>query len=237
MNQETEQKNSGENIIYDADASQRYEFEVVEGGARYNTAHRFEPLSEERYVQHIKSARAQGNEQDVDENILETVVELWNDLIVEVENIETEPGEDWKSVIDSTEKQEALNSFLTVAIVEPEIVTGGKRKLSVNSTEKVITEAFFNGEPIQQTHVLQKKRDEWQKKYDRIEARRFQQEPTKGLRRKPQIKYFAQDEGIGKLYDEQFIEQTGFANGKIPLRFKTRVIHYLYGSSKLGEKK
>lgn len=222
-------------ILYDADARQRFAFEVTEGGEKFDTAHHYEPLSDERYIKYLSDANIRGDGDEVEGNELEITTNLWSDLVVEVENIEVEDGDDWKALIDGKEKEDSLDMFLAVAVVEPESKTTGKRRLAAGSTEKVVTEAYFNGVPVQQTHVLKKKSDEWQKKYSRIQARRFQPEATKGVRNKPKIKFVPQDEKIGKLYDEQFIEQTGFANGNIPLRFKTRVIHYLYGGTKLDE--
>ncbi len=224
-------------IEYDAAAKQRLPFDVDENGTKYDTAHIFDHLTDERFIQFLKEARIKGDAEDVEENELEITVNLWNDLVTEVENIEVEDGADWKSLIDSQEKADAMERYLAVAIVEEEEKAAGRRKLSAHTNETVITEAFFNGKPVQQTHRLEKKRDEWKKKYNRIQANRFQPEQTKGLRRSPKIKLVPQDENIGKLYDEQFIEQTGFVNGNIPLRFKTRVIHYLYGGSKLDDAK
>jgi hypothetical protein len=147
---------------------------------------------------------------------------------------------DWKSLVDYSEKRDSLTDFLAVAVVEPDVADTGKRKLWQMTTEVITTEAFFNGNPIQQTHTLKKKPEngdggEWQKKYDWIQARRFRQEPTKGLRRSPKVEYVPQDEALGRLYDEMFVSQTGFKDGIIPLRFKTTDLHYKFGS-KLDEK-
>lgn len=234
-----------ETVLYDAHAKQRLEFDVTEGNEIFDTAHHYEPLSDERYLVFLKSIKAKGNDKEVDDYQLEANTALWNDLVKEVENFEA-PADftgEWKTLIGYAEKRDSLTNFLAVAIVEPETKSSGKRQGVVSDTQTITTEAYFNFPNIsQQTHTLKKKPEdgdssEWQKKYDRIQARRFRQEPTRGLRRAPKIEYIPQDEAIGRLYDEMFVSQTGFKDGVIPLRFKTTVIHYLFGGSTLDEKK
>jgi hypothetical protein len=107
-------------------------------------------------------------------------------------------------------------------------------------TTVVITEAYFNGEVVQQQHFLRPTTDELTKKYARIQAKRFKQEKVGGLRRKPKVEYVPQDARIGELYDEMSIEMTGFTRTgtfpDVPLRFKTFVIHHIFGET-VAEKK
>ncbi len=229
-----------EAAFYDANAEQRHELTAIADGEKYQTAHRIKPIEDERYLAYLKAVDIKGDDEDVDSHEKESGAAFWDDLIIEVENVEFEEGSDWKALIDADEKNEALNLFLAVAIIEPETVSNGKRKLTSNASQTIRTEAYFNGVPIQQTHKLQAKTPELIRKYDRIQRNRFKQEPTKGLRRKPKMIYVPQDRNIAALYDEMFIEQTGFANGIIPCRFKTSVIHYCFApkvESKVDAKK
>jgi hypothetical protein len=226
-------------VIYDAAAFNRFEYEVRhDDGLKYDTAHVYKPLSDERYLQWIREFKVKGNEDDVSEESREASVRLWDDLIVEVENIEYPEGADWKSLIDSQQKIESLNEFLAVAIVDDDSKATGKIKLGAeNATQTFTTEAYFNGEILRQKHVLKKKSFEHEKQYSRIQGKRFKQEPIKGLsKRKPKIEYVPQDERIGGLYDELFVSGEGFADGKIPLRFKTTVVHSIF-ESELDAKK
>ena len=219
-------------VIYDADARQRYEFEVAENGQKYDTAHIYEPLEESRFISFLHSIKARGNEQQQEENEIEVKSLLWDDLVSDVENIE-KTTDDWKSLIDYSEKQESLEKYLSVAIVEPETKAAGKRQLV--QTETITTECYFNyPNSVTQTHKLKKKTDEWRRKYARIKAKIWKVEQTKGLRRDPKIEYVPQDEKFGELYDELLIETTGFKDDIIPLRFKTAVVHDLF-STKLNE--
>jgi hypothetical protein len=225
--------------IYDAEARNRFEFTITgDDGLKYDTAHIYGPESDDRYMQWVREFNIKGNEDDIAEESREATVRLWDDLVVEVENIEYDPQSDWKSLIDHQEKIESLNSFHAVAIVEPEEIAQGKRVLGGNvETQVVFTECWFNGEAVQQKHVIKKKSFELEKKYSRIQAKRFKQQKIGGsLKRKTKIQYVPQDAAIGELYDEMFVSQEGFANGVIPLRFKTQVTHSIF-ASKLDPKK
>lgn len=227
-----------ENNIYDAKATQRQEFEVTENGAKYDTAHVYQPLDDPRYLEFVKSFKLKGDGKEINENETEAYTTLWDDLCTEVENFDAEGEENWKSLIDSSEKTESLINFLAVAVVEPETKSDGKRRAAAITTETIITEAFFNyPNTCQQTHVLKKKTDDWKKKYDHIKRKQWRQEATKGLRREPKIEYVPQNEAFGALYDEMFISSEGFKDNVTPLRFKTTVIHHIFGGSKLDEKK
>lgn len=223
---------------YDANAQQRFEFEVTEGGVKYDTAHLYQPLSESRYIEFLHSIKAKGNEREAEENEIEVKTALWNDLVSDVENLDKGGLDNWKDLIDYGEKRESLEKYLSVAVVEPETKSTGMRQLINNDVDVVTTEAFFNfPNVVTQTHKLKKKNDDWRRKYSRIKQRVWKVEQTKGLRRDPKVEFVPQDEAFGGLYDEMKIEATGFKDNIIPLRFKVRVIHYIFDDSKLDEKK
>lgn len=224
-------------VVYDAEAKNRFAFTAREGVKQYETAHIFDPLSDARFMQFLRSWHIKGNDDDVSEESREASCQLWNDQISVVEKIKYPEGEDFRDLIGSNEKIEGIKALLAVAIAEDLELVEGDRDFSVpNKTQTVLTEAFFNNEISVQTHELKLSNFEWEKKYSRIQQKRFKQEATRGLRRQPKIEYIPQDEKLGELYDEMFVSQEGFANGKIPLRFKTTVVHHLF-EEKLDQKK
>jgi hypothetical protein len=111
------------------------------------------------------------------------------------------------------EKIEAINAFLAVAIADDIQKQPRKTHVSVeNKTIKVPTETFFNGEIATQIHELRPTSLELEKKYSRIQGKRFKQEKIGGLRnRKAKIEFIPQDDKIGELYDEMFVSADGFA--------------------------
>lgn len=223
-------------VIFDADARNRFEFDVREGVKQYETAHVFNPLSDERYMQWFREFKISGNEDNVQEEGREASARLWDDLIHEVENIKVPDGEDFQTLIPSPEKLEAITQFLNVAIGEDIVKVEGVRELGVAATQTVLTECFFNGQVAVQSHELKPVTFELQKKYSRIEAKRFKQEKIGGLRKRQNVEFVPQDDKIGELYDDMFVSAEGFAGGKIPLRFKTTVIHHLF-AERLAQKK
>lgn len=228
MSEATEEKKEKVPVLYDADARNRFEYEV-EGGSEI--AHVFAPLGDDRYMQWNRDLKVKGNEDDVSEEAREASVKLYDDLIIEVENIEYPEGSDWKSLLDSQYKIDALNDLLAVAIVEAEPEKGGKLQLGTPDANQTIkTECYFNGKLAEQTHVLVKRTFEFEKKYDRIQAKRTKQQKIGGLRRRQaNVEYVPQDDKLGGLYDEMSVSSEGFANGKIPLRFKVLVMHNIFG--------
>lgn len=226
--------------IYDASARNRFPYSVRSGGTKYDVAHVFGPLSDERYMQWNRDLKVRGNADEIEENSREASVALWDDLIVEVEGVEYDAGTDWKQFIPSSEKLEAVNDFLAVAIVDDEEQSSpGKLRLGDRDEKRpliVTTEAWFNGEVVRQRHDVQPRSFESEKKYERIQAKRIRQEPVKGLnKRKPKIEYIPQDESLGKLYDDMCLGVIGFLGVAkdvdvymIPLRFKVVVIHHVF---------
>ena len=229
-NQKTEAK-------YDAKANQRYEFEVSENGEKFDTAHIIKPLTEERYLEYLKSVKVEDGEAETVENVKQKSAELWDDLITEVEDFELKESETLQTAVAVDEKIEVVSNFLAVAIVKTEKKANRKRSSNQKEELAITSEAYFNGLPVQQSHKLKARSDEWQVKFDRIQRKRFKKEITEGLRREPKIEYVPQDEKIGELYDEMLIESTGFENNETPLRFKTAVIYEVFKSKFNSEKK
>jgi hypothetical protein len=219
-------------IQFDADAKNRLEFEIKENGLIYEVAHIFNPLEDARYLQWISEFKIKGDEDNVDEHSREASIRLWDDIIERVDNVEFESPEAWKSTIPDKEKIDSVSSFLAVAIVDGEERAEIKlRRGGVNPDQTVITEAWFNGEVSQQKHTLAAPSLELQKKYARIQGKRFKQQKIGGLRGKPKLEFLPQDSRIAELYDEMVISTEGFVNNKIPLRFKSSVIHAVFSST------
>lgn len=230
--------------FYDATAKQTFPFEVTEDDGVYETAHHYDPLDDERYVKFVDAIVVKGNEDEMVADAISAQEKLWNDLNQQKpDNFETDE-EDWQSVIDlENEKIPSLNHYLAVAIVVPEKADAenGDRKVrhkSKSDTITVITEAYFNGKPVQQKHVIKRKTKEWSKKFNRIRQKGAKFEKVGGLRSKPNMIAVSQDVAVGKLYKEMFVSQEGFVDGIIPLRFQGRVINYIFaGKAQLNEKK
>jgi hypothetical protein len=226
--------------LYDREAQNRFELEVREEGLIFDVAHVFNPLTEDRYLQWIKEFRVKGDEDNVQEESREATIRLWDDVIDRVENVDFET-EDWKSAVPIAEKSEAVKSLLAVAVVDgEERATRNLRRGGSDSTQTVITEAYFNGQVLQQKHILKVTSIELEKKYSRIQSKRFRQQKIGGLRSKPKVEFVPQDERIAELYDDMLISVTGFADDRVPIRFKTTAVHSIFAPNvdvKQSEKK
>lgn len=225
----SETENKVKPVLFDARATQRIAFEVRQDNEKYDAAHNLKPLSDERYLEFVRAVDISATAEDVAAQTKTAAESLWTDLIGEVENFELSEGEELKDAIEFGEKSQVLSVFLACVAVEPDKTTG-KRKSVKSDRQTITTEMLFNGLPIAQTHVLQASSDEWRKKFDRIQRKRFKEEPTKGLRREPKFIYTSQDEAVGALYDEMLIESSGFAHDT-PLRAKTTVVYYAFAST------
>ncbi|MBV9242688.1 MAG: hypothetical protein JO314_11840 [Acidobacteria bacterium] len=229
-----------ETPVYDPDARNRFEYVVHENGQQFDTAQVFEPLSDDRYLQWLNEFRIRGNESHVDEQSSEASLKLSRELVCEIGNIEVPEGYDWRDLPSYKERIDILNQFLAVAAfdVDDEAPSGGKRTPHAERTQTVLTEAWFNGQILQQRHVMREKNLELEKKYARIQGKRFKPETTRGLRGKPKIEFVPQDRKIGEMYDEMQVSASGFAGDFIPLRFKTAVIHHIFAAKfEAAEKK
>jgi hypothetical protein len=222
--------------IYDPAARNRFEFKITENGSKYEIAHIFGELTDERYLQWIKEFNVSGSEDDVDETSREATCRLWDDVIDHLDGVDFEDG-DWKSFVPYRQKIEAINQFVAVAIFEDDAEPAAKKPRfgPQSGSLKVITEAWANGEIVQQHHEMRAVTVELEKKYARIQGRRFKQEQVKGFRKKQKITYIPQDEKLAELYDEMLVNVSGFANSfdnkpTIPTRFKTTVIHEIFAS-------
>lgn len=222
--------------IYDAESRNRFAFDVRVGSKKYETAHIFEPLIDDRYLQWLREFKLKGTEQNVSEESREATARLWDDQIFQVEKIKVPEGTDFRSLIPVMEKIEAIQAFLAVAIADDVERVTEERGFGADETQTIRTETFFNGEIVTQKHEMKLLDLELQKKYSRIRQKQFKQEPTRGLRRQPKIEYVPQDNKFGELYDEMMVRTEGFANDLIPLRFKTTVIDHIFGEM-LDQKK
>jgi hypothetical protein len=233
-----EEKKEKPPVIFDAEARNRLEFTVREGVKQYETAHVFEPISDDRYIQWQREFKIKGNEDNVSEEAREASVRLWDDIIFAVEKVKFPEDTDFRQWIPPLEKVGAIRDLLAVAISEDiEEVTDDRVFGNESKTVNVGTESFFNGDIAMQIHVMRPVSLELEKIYSRIKGKQYKQEKIGGLRnRKAKIEYVPVDDKFGELYDDMFVSADGFAGGKIPLRFKTTVVHHLF-SEKLDQKK
>ena len=224
--------------IYDAAAMQRFPFTLRENGELIPTAHIFKPIDDERHLQYITDfvAVRDGTRSDITLNRL--TVEFWRDLIEAVENLETGEGEDFRDIPDPEEEiAPLLISYLTVVVKPPVVAEGRKRSSAKADRQTTVTQAYFNGEAVEQTHVLSAKSDEWRKKYNRIQRSQYKEDETKGTRGETKVKFIPQNRAKAGLYDEMMIEAHGFARDVIPMRFKVVVIDDAFESSVVDAKK
>lgn len=219
--------------LYDANAENRFEFEVNDGSEIYDTAHVYQPCSDERFLQFVEDINARsakgGEEVEVDD--LEAGEKCWDDVIARVENIEVPEGVDFRTLISASEKNESLHQFLAVAVVTADKKSVGVRKLGDATTGEqcIVTEAWFNGQPLQQKHFLVKKTFELQKQFDRLQRKQTKQEKITGLyKRKPDYKFVPQTAKLGELYQKMVIRTEGFVGDVVPVRFQEKVINYIF---------
>lgn len=209
--------------LYDGNAKQRIPFEVTEGSERFETAHNVKPVTDARTLELLDAVVLEDieDETNLDRvrriNALLTVEtrKIWNDVIIDVENTESEG--DFRELIDDREVSAAIQALTAVDIVEPETVVTGVRRLDAKATVNVVTRALFNGKLMTQTHKLRRRSTELDKKYDQINW-------SEDLKPSETAKAKA------ALYDEILVETVGF-KGKVPIRFKTRVVDYHFGTT------
>lgn len=224
--------------LYRTEASQTFEYIVEQNSEEFETAHVFRGFTDQEYLAWIAGwdvkVKADG---EADQKYSEATCKFWDAICESVKNIDCSES-DWKAYIPASEKLESIGNLLAVAIRTE--TASGVRKLGASDTQKVLTEAYFSGmkpeNVVVQTHVLTLlNREEFRKKYNRIQRKRFKQEKIGGLRKQPSVVVVPQDEAVGQLYDEMCLETTGF-EGAVPLRFKTTVIDHIFDSA-LNEKK
>lgn len=226
--------------LYDADGPNRpHAYEIAQDGLNYDFVPVFGVLDDERYMQWLRDLKILVKDEDINDDGQEASCRLWDEIVPDVDNVEYDADEDWKSLVPANVKMQSLKEFLTVGVFEAEERAEGKLRLKpASGTQTIITEAWFNRTIVQQHHEMPqdpKLLAEYQKKYARIQRKRFKEETTKGLRRKPKVTVVPQDDKFGELYDEMQSGVTGFKSWQ-PLRFKTTVIHHLF-KEKLVEKK
>lgn len=226
------------NNLYNPNAEQRFEFEVEGEDGIYKTAHRFKPLAEERYFDYVKAIEISEDQNVVENSVRQAFNDLWNDLIIEVENVELEEGQELKTAISPEEKNKAIEALLAVAVVPPENVKG-VRKLVSSDQKTILTEAYFNNSVTRQTHILKAVNEEWKRRFIRIRASQIEEKKNSGLDGQDKYKFIPQDIAFGELYDSMLLNVSGFEGETVPLRFKTTVIssHFAPKISKSKEKK
>ena len=225
-------------VLYDAAAHQRFPFSVKEDGVLVETAHVFKPLDDERHLAYISEFVKIRDGERVDKTLTELSVDLWRELIESIENLEVEPGADFRDIPDAEEEiSPLLISYLTV-IVKPPTVSDKRQRSPIKSDRQtIITQAYFNGEVCEQKHILQAKSDEWRKKYNRVQRSQYVEDKTKGKTNEPKLTFVPQNRAKAALYDEMLIEARGFADDVIPMRFKVVAVDAAFESSVVDAKK
>lgn len=220
-----------EEKVFDPAAENRFEYSVTEDGQRYDVAHVFDAVSDERYLQYLNEFKISGDEDDVKEEGREASVRLWDELISRVDGIKYDDDTDWRSFFPANEKIQGVADLLAVAIDDgSDAPASGPRTIGPKIEQTVITECMSNGDVLRQKHVLRVPTFELEKKYARIAGKRFKREQTRGFRKKTTVTYIPQDKAFGELYDEMAISTYGFVGNVVPLRFKTAVMHYVFAS-------
>lgn len=222
--------------LYNAEANNRFSYKVFDGDAEIDTACIYGPCTDTRYLQWLREFKLKGNVDDMDEESMEATCRLFDDLAIEMENVEFD-GEDWRALVPINEKIDGVNNLLAVSVFRPEKQGEGKRRLTATPTETYHTEAYFNGKILRQTHVLKAQSIEWKKKYAQIQSKRFKKEITRGLRRQPKVEFIPQDERLGQLYQDMKVSATGFERDIIPLRFQTAIIQHIFEAELQPEEK
>lgn len=229
--------------LYDSEAIQRFEFTIAENGKKYQTAHIFNPLPDERYLQFLQQIKVKAKGENIESDATNASQALWDDLIKEVENVDFGGEPDWKPMVSVfNEKIPSLNNYLAVAIIDDEAEEGpaaARRIVKANKeplSQTVVTEAFFNGEPVRQSHVLQPLSVALATRYSKLQEKTFNVKQVPGVKDIKIITYRPQDAEKARLYDEMALSQTGFSGG-IPLRFKVKVVDYIFAPTLEAAKK
>ncbi len=129
-----------------------------------------------------------------------------------------------------------LISYLAVVVKPPTVAEKRQRSPIKTNRQTVITQAYFNGAPVKQRHVLQAKSDEWRKKYQRIQRAQYVEDKA-NKSDEAKIKFVPGNRAKAALYDEMLIEAHGFAHDIIPMRFKVVAIDAAFESSVVDAKK
>jgi len=223
-------------VLYDATVTQRFPFSVREDGELIETAHIFKPIDDAKHLNYLRELVKIRDGERNDKTLNELTADFWRDLIESIENLETEPGTDFRDVPDAEEEIAPLTvSYLTVIVKQPTIAQKRKRSPIKTKNQTVTTQAYFNGEVCEQKHILAAKSDEWRKKYNRISRSQYVED--KNGTGDAKLKFVPAYEEKLALYDEMFIEATGFAADTIPARFKLAAIDAAFETSVVDAKK
>jgi hypothetical protein len=99
-------------------------------------------LTDDRYLQWQREFKIKGNEDDVSEEAREATCRLWDDRS-KVEKIQYPEGADWKSLIPTGEKIEAIKFYLAVAIASDIRKVSGDRVLRRTRPRRSLNRSFL----------------------------------------------------------------------------------------------
>lgn len=211
--------------LYDGNASQRIPFEVTEGTQTFPTAHHLKAFKDAIYLEFIDAinARIDGDTEeeliksanDLQTKIVDEQRGLWRDLVTDVENITVTDGDDFRDLIDHSEIKAVMDAFMAVQVRDAR-PADGPRDLSAKGNVTVETLAFMDGKLLVQKHVLRRRTDELQKKWDFIHRGA---DDADGAAMKPAERAKAK----GDLYRSVRVSTEGF-KGEPPLRFMVAVM-------------
>lgn len=109
-------------VLYDADASQSFTFEVEDQDSRYETTQVFKGLPDEALsnFDRLREVSLEGDGKrttDVKTNSVQADEYLFDELCVEVKGYDGDTPENWKELIPHDEKEAGINKLLAFKIV------------------------------------------------------------------------------------------------------------------------
>src|SRR6266702_733545 len=106
-------KKEKELIVYNTETKNRpRKYEIEQDGLNYDFIPVFDVLDDERYLKWLNEFNIKGTGDDVSEEAREASCKLWDDIVPEVDNLEFDPDEDWKSLVPPSAKIQSLNDYL-----------------------------------------------------------------------------------------------------------------------------
>ncbi|MCU0240521.1 MAG: hypothetical protein MUC29_13860 [Pyrinomonadaceae bacterium] len=211
-------------IMFDANALQTLKVAIPFGDESIDGTITFQPLKDNDWLDYYSPIKASDDELANMKMALQRDENLWNALNPKGDFAIQE----WEDYLDIEDKQEILRKLTIVRIKSI--------KRTTNGNTEIVTECYFNGKPCDQTHILRKKMIEDSSKYKLIESKQFKTEAGKGLGDEVRVtEVIPQDVAKAELYDDIHLQNFGFVDGNIPIRFKTLTIDN-YFTSKLGKR-
>lgn len=228
-----------EEILYDAEAQQSVPLKLEKRGKLYKVAHQFAPLIDDDILDYerqrdLRITEAEFNETDdpdalaISSNSFKAAVKLWDHLILSIEGYKLPGDQDWKTLINATDKAFAIESgLLAVGILPlPEADAADAYPLDDEDASSTIQlRCLFNGQQVITKHVLREATPGELAKYQGLMSRTLLVQGTrtgKSDRRVP-----SRAKGLAELYDSLKVEASGY-KGRVPLHHKTAVVlHHL----------